>query len=1063
MKFARLIALAAGRELQRDPGLLGVRLSPVSLRPDSVRDVVGEAVRVLGKRTFIAVSVPGVTYELEGRLCIAPDARAAERATAWRNTVRVAEGERILYVSVEPHGKAGGLQDCLFPLDERALRTTLIEWAREDSSGLPEGLAGALVDAGITERVSAAALCSFTAGVLKDGKKLGPWEAAGQNLPTLGFAADTRLRRADAVQRLRINADLVMKAAAGERRHKGLAVRSELVAGLVDALHQGLGDDLPNRLAAVDLGGMTTTALERVRKPLKKQKALAAPKGQGRLKKTARKSERRARPKADSRADHESVLDGALGLPVEQREAALMKSAGALLGPSGPPVSVSATDITAPPTTVTGSDGASDVWSFAMHRREFGEFGQLPPGLAEVLTELAQRGGWQLLWEPQRDARSCLTRLPSTLELAVQRFDVPEQIRDAFNRWREARGALLDRLMREGHAAPLLLFAAAPLSALGDPEVRARVTDLDAASRVLYGAAGKAPGSETPLNVLCLDTALFRTKAGDAVIVLGPFHPLWLSQCLSRFEAMLNEPRLEKEGRRLLVRSLTEAPAAPQTWPISTDGKELTLARPEAGFITYESEPSCADDATLAFVGEQLISRYLDLLPHARLGLRVAVEGEGAFAFIEGVASAASRTPDLERVEILYSGSSLNLDGRFASEQIAAGRLVLSAMPSAGSHVPGFHGPHLAVRMVPPPTRPEDEEPGVPEVQVTGAGSGLLPTEFQVTRTGLRARIPLDGHAMLEAIEALHAFSRGRLPQRSFVGDATVTPLAAVFPSVVDRGTWQVAIGRRLGRRPAPGLLLLAHERVTDSAHLAAVSDNINPISRALEGGFRRLGVNDLRPSILRVLATRLAEACSTGLVSMGGADDHLIASGLLGLFLRAECGRDRTCVLAPVERASALALLGRPLTGETDGATMVAIAPQGRLLKAFVGFATLSPTGDANVARGQLEGGLADRLSRLLAVLNLAKDSRSLGGMAAREALNWLIWPAIAAAEIEPGEFTRQVEGIGQGTDVAIEVVCLAPPANSLGRRGEVRLGRVPVRTVPLDVPLVERLVLAG
>ena len=85
------------------------------------------------------------------------------------------------------------------------------------------------------------------------------------------------------------------------------------------------------------------------------------------------------------------------------------------------------------------------------------------------------------------------------------------------------------------------------------------------------------------------------------------------------------------------------------------------------------------------------------------------------------------------------------------------------------------------------------------------------------------------------------------------------------------------------------------------------------------------------------------------------------------------------------------------------------------------------------------------------------------LGGMAAREALNWLIWPAIAAAEIEPGEFTRQVEGIGQGTDVAIEVVCLAPPANPLGRRGEVRLGKIPVRTVPLDVPLVERLVLTG
>lgn len=141
----------------------------------------------------------------------------------------------------------------------------------------------------------------------------------------------------------------------------------------------------------------------------------------------------------------------------------------------------------------------------------------------------------------------------------------------------------------------------------------------------------------------------------------------------------------------------------------------------------------------------------------------------------------------------------------------------------------------------------------------------------------------------------------------------------------------------------------------------------------------------------------------------------------------------------------------------------MLAVVPQGKVLRALVGFATVSPGGDASVVRGQLEGGLGDRLGRLLAIINLARDSTTLGGLAAREALNWLLWPAIAAAEIGPGDLTRMVEGIGKGTAVAVEVVCLAPPLNPLGRRAEVRIGKAPVRTVPLDIALVERLVLAG
>src|SRR5689334_9480282 len=101
---------------------------------------------------------------------------------------------------------------------------------------------------------------------------------------------------------------------------------------------------------------------------------------------------------------------------------------------------------------------------------------------------------------------------------------------------------------------------------------------------------------------------------------------------------MLQEPNLDKDARRLLVRSLTQAPAAPQIWPQGGGKSELHLARPEAGLVVYESEPTGVDDTTLGFIGERLVSQYVQLLPHARLGLRVAISGEGAGPLIEGMA-----------------------------------------------------------------------------------------------------------------------------------------------------------------------------------------------------------------------------------------------------------------------------------------------------------------------------------------------------------------------------------------------------------------------------------------
>ena len=184
VRFSRLISLAAHQELTRDPGLVGVRLSPVLLKPADAGTVASDAFEILGKRMFVAVSVPSIALDERDRVILAPDNRAAERATAWRNTVRVPEGEHILYVSVERHGKAGKLEDCLYPLDERSLRETLIDWIRESKNGMPDGLGDALVESGVAERTPSTMLCAFVQACLKEARKSTKWEAAGKSLPS---------------------------------------------------------------------------------------------------------------------------------------------------------------------------------------------------------------------------------------------------------------------------------------------------------------------------------------------------------------------------------------------------------------------------------------------------------------------------------------------------------------------------------------------------------------------------------------------------------------------------------------------------------------------------------------------------------------------------------------------------------------------------------------------------------------------------------------------------------------------------------------------------------------
>lgn len=96
--------------------------------------------------------------------------------------------------------------------------------------------------------------------------------------------------------------------------------------------------------------------------------------------------------------------------------------------------------------------------------------------------------------------------------------------------------------------------------------------------------------------------------------------------------------------------------------------------------------------------------------------------------------------------------------------------------------------------------------------------------------------------------------------------------------------------------------------------------------------------------------------------------------------------------------------------------------------------------------------------------MLRIATTSSSLAGLAAREAINWLLWPAIAVAEGYPPELPGLVRSIGTGTEIVTSILCLFPTSSArVNRRIDIKVGKTPVQVLPLDLALFERLVLSG
>jgi hypothetical protein len=1043
MRFATLILRAVDAALREDPAILGLRLSPATVTKEDVRELLAEAKERSRAGLFVVASAPDVPFVSRERICTAPDERAAEQATAWRNAVNVSAGEHLLYVSAEEHDKASGLRDCLLQLTEDDLHQAFVAWCEEPESEVPGALATALGDAGLTDRVPAATLCEFARAVAKDAPRSDAWEAAGKNLPVLGLVRDSRLSRTDAAERLSANERLVRRAATTERRRQTAAApTSDLQAAVRDVLGLEGVTDVKRGLGKLDLGEFRT-----------KQLAVAP-------------AVRKAKAKPEARASKAKVDQGKRGTGKKGRDS----KRGPESRPKEKDKAIPGIQVTLKPDEEVAprkpaarhQEHATSKGEEAPKPRRLA-VAELPTGVQALFAGLMAAEGAELEWEVRGDARRCLSALPGGAESKRVRDDdrAHPALADGVRVWSEARRALVATLAPDGDVlVGITQLTRAPVAVLRHQATREAAAELLRSTAELHGAALRAADESAMRAVLALDTVAIRDAKGPALRLLSPLHPLWLSQALAVAQVVESAPKLDDIMKRLLGRAL-EVPVAPQLWPEQPQC-DLTAARPECGLVTYEREPDAITGPPLVRLGERTLRRFLALCPHAHLGVRVAILGGDPSQLVEGFARHLNDAPDLlRRVEVFCQRPLVFGQHSQAPELVASGKLLPHALPLDERRVAADIDPHLIVRIAGRPRGPEADEPSAPLVTPLAPGGGLLRTHFEVRERGLRARTSVRGDPALEPFEALYAACWGRRAIGELRCDSSATSLSAlVVPTPERPATWHVVVGPNFGRRPPAEHHLLVHERVSDEATCAIIVRDVQPASRALADALRVLGLSEDRPRVLRALAAKLASTNACGLVSLERTSEHLIAAGVLALEMQRRAG-ERPVVIARVEGLQLAALLGEQGENDPMGAVLIGFGPRGDDLHLQLGYATLDQSVDVEFSNGRLGGDVGRRIKTLSSVVELARSGEGVMATAAREALGWLLWPALATDGRSAQGLHAALRRFTETGNAEVEGVCLLPLAKNASRGKTWRAGDIPVAISSLDVDLFSRLVL--
>lgn len=1047
MKTADLIAYAVRDTLKSSPRAIGVLLSPVGLSGDNVVASLRRARQLLGAQHYLVGSAPDAPLVSEERFFVASDQRAAERATFWRNRVRSGDGARLVYVSVEEHGKANGLHDCLIALEEDQIAGAFLDWCDDPENRMPEGLAAALRDARVIEGMLLEDLCGFAVAVTKDlVRSKRPWEVVGKHLPLLGLARDSGLGEDDTAERLLNNVRLVRALATGEARRKtGVGVIGDVedhLTGLLDA-----GEELRSALAAIDLGEIKTEKIApkapkrgpRGAKPTKGKpgKPAAGARGKGGEKgsrKDQTNGEATARPHGRSPVS-EPPSGGGASTAATNGSAPSVGSSGPKPAPPGPaPVPPPRSlRVSAPP---------------------------LSQGLDALLTALLNGDGDPVGVKVRGDTRHVLAVSPKNVEPRAMELGASrERLSEPLAAWRKRRARFVESarsLTAPSSSLPSALVGALP-KLLSDKACRTAFEAFAEATRALYRAA-LDQSEQVMREVLALDTVVVLDGSGVAVRVVGPLHLLGFGQVLERMRIEEEATKIPESSRRVLLRAGSVGPTAPAEFP-EVGGGELSLSRHEDGLIVFERTPELVERASLESFGQSLLRRYLSLSPHAILGCRIVFEGEGAENFLDGVAQYLISDGEGATVEVLCARPPTLRDKSPALPLLSEGRLRLGALPLDPKEITRTR-PHIIVKVPSGRPHPHEEEPSVTAAQVLAPAVGPSRTRFELRERSLRIVTSVAGIASLESFEALHAAALGRRSRGAFVLDASGLSLRGEVD--INRGvasTWHAVIAPSLGDRPPLGAYLLVHERIDDRSVSAVLSREVRAAMRSVREGLARAGMSEEKPTALRAIATRLAQTCGGGLLSLRKDNVELLTSALLTMDLvRRLEGRG---VVVPLSGRGYEALTGE---SSADVSMQVALGATNNVLRAIIGFATFDPNIDLDLSLPQVGGRVGERLSAVVNTIQMLRGD-DIGAQAARDAVGWLVWPALAGmdASERSNDLVGALSDWSRVKELRIEVSLMTPAQMQLPKGKAPKVSRWSVTVTTIDVPLIKRLLLSA
>lgn len=1032
MNVATLIALTAERMFSEAPERLGVRCSPVTLAPEELLAAVRATRATLGKAAFIVGSAPGTTPDdVDDRAFLAPDHRAAERATAWRNRVDVGAGEHLIYLSVEEHPKASGLKDCLIPLRETDLFDTFFAWADSAKSGLPPGLADALRASGLAAHAPLSALCALTEAAIKRSKKKAgaAWDDLGLSLPIVGLAADSKLGKADAAERLAANAALVRAVSTGEARRRSEAGPLAAIEGrLAVAL---AGSDVADRavaLASVDLGTLKTPSFAKKKAEPRRARVEVEPAKVTPPKKAKRDKPSRVEPPTSATAEPKLGIADTSASPGAER----IDAAAAALG--------------AQPEASGVADGSSAMRPVRLHGPT------LSSGTVNLLETLLRADGC-VQASTRGDPRSLL-RAPSK-NAVLSDAPLPNlqaNLPDLLRGWRAARRALIDLAVARGGAhRPSDLLTRGMGALMLDEQFAEGRRRLATAADALFAAAENFDEA-TMVEALTLDTCAVLTGGSVSLRLIGPLHMLSLGQTVAGANAGQIARALPDAARRLVTRAAIVAPACPATFPDAVG--ELTLSTSQNALVVYERVPELVPASAIHAAARTVALRFIALAPHALLGLRVALIGDGDLApALDGLADALEQEPLLRRVEALCAIPPEISDRASAARAIQSGRLALcpfdDAEPSA-AHVALVvvrHGDAL------------DEEPAIHAASFAPVDVGAR-TTFELRPRGLRVRTSIAGVRELEALERTSARAKGRIPQRAFTSEVVARSLRFEVERAARAAatTWTAVVGPEVGRRPPLNLHLLAHEEIAPGITCAVVARDLKPATRALQAGLRSLDLREERPRTLQMLAVRLAELGRSAIVALERPPEHLVAVGLLAAELRKALGEG--AVVAPMVGPAFEALTGLR-ESDQPGATFLGVAPTPTGLRATVAFSALDPGLDLDATKSHFAGSSVRALVGIVEAVHLASSDAGPGGAAAREILSWALWSAIVKDEAVAPSLRSRLSSWSEPLPIDTDVLMLVRQ-EVVGKERSGKVGRAKATVKILGIDQINRLLLA-